>query len=93
MDWDIWDSIFLWSPNNVLIACVSEKNCRERDMNMAVPCEHVQVLLSAWSAVHAAISQVELCEMLIAATRENWHEICTQGTVIFVPVSVRTTFT
>lgn len=29
--------------------------------------------------------------MLIAATRENWYEICAQGTVISVPVSVTTT--
>lgn len=46
MDWDMWDSIFLWSPNNILIACVSEKNCKETWIWLCLV--NCRVCLSAW---------------------------------------------
>lgn len=59
---------------------------------MTVPCE-LRVLFICLDQLFMHPYHMEFCEMLIAATCENWYEICTQGTVISVLVSVKTALT
>lgn len=90
MDWDIWERFPKESQQYIDCLCIRHKPVDKEAWTWLclVNCRIVYLL---GSAVYAAIWHVELCEMLMAATCENWHEICTQGTVISAVVSVRTT--